>query len=102
MKVLISEPDLANRALLDAALRHLGHEPVLSSSESFAAMVFDPGSSSSLAAAHAERQLRPGLPLVCVSHRTRTAAAAALDPSAYVRKPFTIAELRDALMLALR
>jgi DNA-binding response OmpR family regulator len=100
-KILVSEPDAANCELLDAVVRYLGHDPVHEATGvSVSAVVFEPADAAALAAAVAARAARPDVPLVCVSIRRPTEAVAALDPAAYLLKPFAIGALCDAIRAA--
>lgn len=103
-KILVSDPDRANRELLDAVVRHLGHDPVHTDEPQPAgdvsAAIVDPADAGALAAAIAARAAQPDLPLVYVSIHRRCAAVAELRPHAYLVKPFAVGELCDAIRAA--
>jgi hypothetical protein len=104
-KILISEPHEDVRGLLAAMAVRLGYEPVsVRGVETVPAdarvLVFEPAEPESLEHARALRRDRPGLVLVCVSIRPPEPDWLALDPIAYVIKPFTLDSLRIALAAA--
>lgn len=104
-KILISEPHDDVRGLLVAMLSRLGHDPVsVHGVETVPAdaqvLLFEPAEPESLEHARALRQDRPDLVLVCVSIKPPEPEWLALDPVAYVIKPFTLDSLRTALSAA--
>lgn len=61
----------------------------------------EPGDASSFELARRARERRPGLPLVCVSIYPPGPETEPLSPSAYLLKPFSVAELQRVLADAL-
>ena len=102
-RIGILEPHGDVRELISLVVARLGHEPVTRTSrvaetlDSIGVLVVEPGSPEALEVATLARALSPTLPIVCVSIFTKTPAAAALDPVAYVLKPFALAELESAV-----
>jgi hypothetical protein len=100
--VLIDEPHADVRALLSFVVRRLGHEPVVSdgSREQFLgtdAYVFEPGHEPALALARWARRHAPRVALVCTSIFPPGHETSALDPDAYLVKPFPLFHLENAL-----
>jgi DNA-binding response OmpR family regulator len=103
-RILLAEPDPSNRELLEAVVRDLGHEALHAWTDGAPpvdAVILEPASPSAMRIARALRLAEPGLPVVCVSSRTATADALALDPSAYLVKPVALEELEAAVTDAL-
>jgi CheY-like chemotaxis protein len=102
-RIVILEPDSQVRELIVDVARRLGHVPVAYDPALAAeigagdVVVVEPGDADALEAALALRRRLPALPMVCVSIYRKAPSAAALRPIAYVRKPFLIAELEQAL-----
>jgi hypothetical protein len=105
--VLIDEPHADVRALLAFVVRRLGHEPVVSdgSREQFLGadvFVFEPGHEPALALARWARAHAPRVGLVCTSIFPPGHETAALDPDAYLVKPFPLFQLENALVEVLQ
>jgi hypothetical protein len=106
-RVLINEPHADVRALLTFVVRRLGHEAVLADGTldqlvGADAYVFEPGHDAALALAAWARQHAPRVALVCASIFPPGHATAALEPDAYLVKPFPLEQLEHALVAALR
>jgi len=105
-RVLICEPHDDISALLELVVRRLGHEPVLydghdgdARSGAFDAAVIEPGEEDGLRLA---RELRAAKVPVCfASIYPADNALLALEPSAYLVKPFPLYALERALVTAL-
>jgi hypothetical protein len=100
--ILISEPHEDVRQLLVAMAARLGHEPVsvhgvATVPAEAKVLVFEPAEPESFEHARALRRDRPDLALVCVSIKPPEPQWLALDPIAYVIKPFTLGSLGTAL-----
>ena len=99
-RILILEyhPDV--RDLIAHVVEHVGHEAVLEDIETVDAVLVEPATPSLLE--HARRVLarRPGTPVICVSIGPPTPASASLEPAVHVLKPFSLAELKQALAAA--
>jgi DNA-binding response OmpR family regulator len=101
-RILIVEPHADIRALLELVVRRLGHEPVLrfdGDTAGIDAAVVEPGEGYGLQLA---RRLRAeGVPLLFTSIYPADHDALALEPCAYLVKPFPLYSLEAALGLAL-
>jgi DNA-binding response OmpR family regulator len=107
-RILIIDPSPEISELLAHALGRLGHEPVTAAAfsaddeaPSIDAALIEPAFPETFAAATRLRELRPRLPIVCLSIYPKSVAVAALAPIAYLLKPFTLAELERTLIAAL-
>jgi CheY-like chemotaxis protein len=87
------------------AVRRLGHESADLRTEGqhapFDALVIEPADEGAVRWARFLRRLQPSLPIVCVSERPPDAAAAMLEPTAFLRKPVPAHELDAAIERAL-
>ncbi len=63
-------------------------------------LVLEPGADGALELARRLRRRRPDAPIVCVSIFSPTAEQRALEPIAYLRKPFAIGAFECALEAA--
>jgi CheY-like chemotaxis protein len=101
--IAIGEPYGEVRELLVHVVEGAGWEAVVDADDAWRAdaFLFEPGDAGSLALARRLRQERPGLPLVCVSIYPAGPETSALEPSAYLVKPFSVVELQRALSAAL-
>jgi hypothetical protein len=102
--VLICEPHDDIGDLLDIVVRRLGHEPVrfdgrVPDAHDFDAAVIEPAIPGALLVA--ERLRREGVALVFASILPAESAALALQPVAYLVKPFALHDLEEALAGAL-
>jgi CheY-like chemotaxis protein len=106
MRVLVCEPQAEVRALLGHVVERLGHEPVFPSQlQGETAMTghvdvvlvepADPDARASALALLGDKS--GGIPVVCVSLDPDAGHARDLQPSAYLVKPFGLAELERAL-----
>ena len=103
-RILICEPYEDVSALLELVVRRLGHEPVLFEGGDLDrigvdAAVVEPGDDVALRVARALRI--KGVPVLFTSIYPPTDHALALQPVAYLVKPFTIDALERALAEAL-
>jgi DNA-binding response OmpR family regulator len=103
--ILISEPCPDLRVLLEAVVRRAGHEPVgqgeLTEDDTPAVMILEPASGHGLAAAARLRRRLGNLPIICASILPPSAETRALEPAAYLMKPFSLRELDAAITYAL-
>jgi CheY-like chemotaxis protein len=98
--VLISEPHLEVRELLARVVEAMGFEAAVDVPEQTDAidvLLIEPGSEQALARARRLRADRPELPIVCVSIYPPQLESDLLYPSAYLIKPFSVAELQGVL-----
>ena len=104
-RILIHEPHPDVRVLLEAVVRRAGHEPVgrgeLTSDETPELMILEPASAEGLAAAAKLRRRFEDLPIICASIEPPNVATKALEPAAYLLKPFRLGELESAIAAAL-
>ena len=103
-RILIAEPYPEVRELLSLIAKRLGHTPVVRRGEALPdvdLMVAEPAAPGSLELAHALRAAQPGLPIVVVSFLPQPPTWTALEPAAYVLKPFTVVQLEAAVEGAL-
>jgi DNA-binding response OmpR family regulator len=104
-RILIHEPHPDVRVLLEAIVRRAGHFPVghgeLTSDETPELMILEPASADGLAAAAKLRRRLEDLPIICTSIEPPNFASKALEPVAYLVKPFRLGELEAAITHAL-
>lgn len=106
-RVLIAEPSADVRALLERAVRRLGHEPVVHlrhADERDAdadVLLLEPAFNGGVELARTLREDRPRLAIVICSIFPPTEELQDLAPAAYVLKPFQRDTLEDALMVAI-
>jgi CheY-like chemotaxis protein len=102
---LIIEPDEAIRLLYEAIVRGLGHESAFFGTGTVNepdVVLVEPAHPESFEAALRLRNAYPGLPIVCASiHEPIEANVRLLGQGTHLLKPFSLAELKDALQLAL-
>ena len=103
-RILIVESHADIRALLELVVRRLRHEPVLHfggdlDPSSVDAAVIEPGEGEGLPVARALRAA--GVPVLFASIFPPAKEALALEPVAYLVKPFPLFELETALALTL-
>ena len=102
---LIIEPDDDIRRLYAAVVRGLGHEAAFFDGLPIArpdAVLVEPADPASLAAAVRLQHDHPGLPIVCASiDKPTREEAQVLQATTYLLKPFSLAELTEALQAAL-
>jgi DNA-binding response OmpR family regulator len=106
-RVLIceSEPDVG--ALLALQLHRLGHEAVIyngawsSPLQMVDVVLIEPGGSG-IDLAREIRDHAPALPIVCSSIYPRSTETDALEPAAYLVKPFSASRLDAAIRAAVR
>lgn len=101
-RILVLEPYPEIRDLLSHVIAGLGYEPVLHSGAREAppdvdVLLLEPGYPSGLDIARELRRRSPQLPIVCLSIYPPTPEVAALDPVAYIVKPFALTTLQRAL-----
>lgn len=102
-RVLIYEPHPEVRSFLVRLVEHLGYEPALCESDSAPegdVLLLDTSSADAVALALALRRANPLLPLVCAGHELPSPDVLALEPVAFLVKPFTVAECEQALAQA--
>jgi DNA-binding response OmpR family regulator len=103
-RILIVEPHPEVRDLLVRIVERLGHTGVRLEDDQFGdaaadAALLEPGDEDALEVA---RDLHDrGMPLVCVSIHPRSPEVEALEPAAYVLKPFALSEIERAIDAAL-
>ena len=104
-RVLISEPDPQTRTLLELLILRLGHRPIgereLAAGREPELLILEPASPQGLRQAHALRRRLGRIPIVCVSVLPSTEEIRALEPVAYLLKPFRRSELDHAVARAL-
>ena len=103
-RVQIVEPYPEVRELLALVVERMGHTPVLASDErqeSVDLLLAEPAMQGALQLAVASRAESSSLPIVVVSFLPQPAAWTALEPAAYVLKPFTVPQLEAAIADAL-
>jgi CheY-like chemotaxis protein len=101
---LIIEPDEAIRLLYEAIVRGLGHETAFFDGGTITpdVLLVEPAYPDSFDAALRLRFAYPNLPIVCASiHEPVEAKVRLLGQSTHLLKPFSLAELKGALQLAL-
>lgn len=104
-KILIVEPSEEIAELLSVIVRRLGHEPAVHVTgrelpDADAALV-EPAYPWTLELAETLRKREAALPIVCLSIYPASEAVLALEPAAYLLKPFTLGELEAAIADAL-
>jgi DNA-binding response OmpR family regulator len=104
MRVLIVEPHPDVRLLVELVVARLGHDAVTADAdaldlEDVDAAVIEPGSGEGLDVAGRLREL--GRPVVFASIFSRGEQTAALEPTAYLVKPFALSQLQEVLEAAL-
>jgi CheY-like chemotaxis protein len=105
-KILIIEPHEEVRELFARIVTRIGHEAVAAAggelpASGIGAAIVEPAAEGGLEAVCALREA--GIPVVCVSiYPPPPADVIALDPVAYLLKPFSLTELEHALHAALR
>jgi DNA-binding response OmpR family regulator len=104
-RILIHEPHPDVRVLLEAIVRRAGHAPVghgeLTNDDAPELMILEPASADGLAAAARLRRRLEDMPIICTSIEPPSLAAKALQPIAYLVKPFRLGELEAAISQAL-
>ena len=106
-RILIAEPHGDVRSLFEFVVERLGHEPfsVTRGDESelphIDAVIVEPAAPSALELAQSLRARFPDLPIVCASIFPAEPPALALEPLAYLEKPFGLSELEYVLRLAM-
>jgi len=104
-RILIAEPYPEVRELLGLIVKRLGHTPVVRRAgealRDVDLIVAEPAAPGSLELAQALRAAQPGLPIVVVSFLPQPPTWTALEPAAYVLKPFTVVQLEAAVEGAL-
>jgi DNA-binding response OmpR family regulator len=103
-RILIFEPHPDIRALLELVIRRLGHEPTLfeegvSDPAAVEAAVIEPGEGVGMPLARELR--RRDRPVIFASIFPADQELLALEPAAYLVKPFSLSELESALGRAL-
>jgi CheY-like chemotaxis protein len=99
-----SDPDV--RRLLVVLVERLGHEAIVPGGGTNVPppadlLLVEPASAICLAQARAARARYPGLPVICVSMLPANAGFLTLGPFRYLTKPFSLAELSEAIAAAL-
>jgi len=89
-RVLLLQPDESLRALLEAQLGFLGHEPVTSGE--YEAAIVDPAAAGALDVVSGS-----SVPVIFVSSREPTEATRALSPAAHLTLPYELDDLARAL-----
>ena len=104
-RILISEPHPDLRVLIEAVVRRTGNEPVgqgeLTNDDAPAVMILEPASVEGRAAAARLRGRFGDLPIICTSIYPPNAETRALEPVAFLIKPFRLSELAGAIEIAL-
>jgi CheY-like chemotaxis protein len=104
-RIAIAEPHDEIRQLVAAIVSALGHEPVdardLGDGAPADVLVLEPGDGAALQLAIRLRREQPDLPVIIVSIYGPTHATRALDPVAFLPKPFTLTELEHAIDIGL-
>ena len=103
-RILIHEPHPDVRVLLAAVVSRAGHDPVghgeLTNGDTPELMILEPASADGLAAAAKLRRRLEDLPIICTSIEPPTLATRALQPVAYLLKPFRLGELEAEIQRA--
>jgi DNA-binding response OmpR family regulator len=105
-RILLCEPHPDIRTMLSFVVRRLGHEACLcdgSREQLFGvdAVVVEPGSEQARAIAAWAREHSPHMAIVCTSIFPPWHESEALEPDAYLVKPYALYELENALAAAL-
>jgi DNA-binding response OmpR family regulator len=102
---MIAEPYPEVRELLALIMKRQGHSVLLHRTADASAgadlLLAEPATHRALELAYELRAASPELPIVVVSFLPQPAAWTALEPAAYVLKPFMIARLESAVESAL-
>ena len=106
-QILIAEPYPEVRDLLVRIMHRLGHNPVCANGSrpdaaEFDLLLLEPSFPGGAELARELREGRPDLPIVCVSIYPPSDEVAALEPAAYLQKPFGLAQLEDAVTAAIQ
>ena len=102
-RILIGEPSLEIHELLERVVSGLGLEAVpvdgrdASSLPKVDALLLEPGLPGGVELAQRLRERTPGLPIVCVSIYPASPEVIALEPVAYLVKPFALLALQAAI-----
>jgi CheY-like chemotaxis protein len=105
-QILILEPHPEVRDLLVRIVRRMGHDPIVPEGSRDAELpvadviLLEPAEGEALTLAGAVRD-RHGPSVVCVSIYPPSESALALEPVAYLQKPFSLLELERALVTAI-
>lgn len=105
-RILIVEPYAEIRELLARVVAGLGLEPVLVEGQGatdlseVGAVLLEPGAPGGVDLARRLRSRAPRLPIVCVSIYPPTSEVVALEPVAYLLKPFSLSALQTAIAKA--
>lgn len=106
-RILIVEKHTEHEELFALMVERLGHEPVRHDPRAQGGLLdvdlvlLEPDAGRALPLARALRDRRPSLPIVCVSIYPQTPEVRALEPIAYLLKPFDFAALAQAITTAL-
>ncbi len=102
-KIVVSEPQEEVRELLLRVVARLGHEGLAYGSEhdldGAGALLLEPAAAEAAEAASVARAC--GVPVVCVSIYPPSDETRALEPVAFLHKPFAIVDLERAIVEAL-
>jgi DNA-binding response OmpR family regulator len=99
----VGEPFPEVRGLLERVLEELGHVPVphrrgwQERLPEVDVLILEPALEDGVALAHALRETKPELPVICTGTGPPAHEVRALRPVAYLPKPFAVAELEQAL-----
>src|SRR5262245_22734817 len=102
--ILVSEPHAEVRELVVHVIEAMGWDARTSTAtdpDAVDLLLVEPGWPDGLALAQRMRDARPDLPIVCLSIYPRELDVELLLPTAYLVKPFSVAELQGALRNAL-
>ncbi|MGH3102548.1 MAG: hypothetical protein ACRDN6_00405 [Gaiellaceae bacterium] len=103
--ILISEPAVEVRELLVRIAGTIGYEAIVAEPERTEqpdadAVLIEPGDVRALDLARRMRAARPELPVICLSIYPPSLETDLLGPTAYLIKPFSVAELQRVLTAA--
>ena len=102
-RILIAEPSAEIRELLQHLVTRLGHVPLIAGEsadgDAFDAVVAEPAMGG-LGWARRARERDPDVPIVFVSIEPASSEARALNPAAYLMKPFGRCDFERALAKA--
>jgi DNA-binding response OmpR family regulator len=103
-RILILDPSPEIRELIGRVVERLGHTPLYAAWPSHERVpecelaLVEPAFEECPAAVRRLRQAQPELPIVCVSIYPKSdPAVSALEPAAYLMKPFSLGELAATL-----
>lgn len=106
-RILVCEPNPEVRALLAHVVARLGHEPVQAEdgpgdvlTDDADVLLIEPAYQRALSMAEMLRARQGELPIVCASIFPPTPEWQELKPVAYLVKPFSLADLEQALLEA--